>query len=98
MLWVIIAYVVATPIVVWFELTSERGDGFEERLRRKASGGFKSVAWMFDSGFATWNMLWAILAGPITVTLMAIVLIAGVPILVAIDLVSGGKLLKDDNK
>lgn len=96
MFWVFIAYVVATPFAVWIELATEREDCIEERFRRKASGGFKSVAWMFDSGAATWHMLWAILFGPIVVGFMVVAFVVVFPICAVSKFVFGVELLDDE--
>ena len=94
--WVLLAYAVSTPFAIWIELATDRGDCFEERLRKKASGGFKSVAWMFDSGYATWHMAWAILIGPLVVAFFVAAFVLLFPIVVIADLVFGVELFKDE--
>ena len=94
--WILLAYIISTPFAIWIELTTDRGDSFEERLRKKASGGFKSVAWMFDSGFATWHMAWAILAGPFVVAFFVMAIVLVFPVVMIADLVFGVELFKDD--
>ena len=96
MFWIVLAYVIATPFAIWIELKTEREDCIEERLRRKASDGFKSVAWMFDSGFATWHMLWAILIGPFVVGFCAVAFVLIFPVVVVADLVFGVELMNDE--
>ena len=96
MFWVAVVYAISTPFAIWIEVATDRGDSFDERLRRKASDGLKSVAWMFDSGFATWHMAWAILTGPVVVSFCAIALVLVVPIALIADYGFGVELFKDD--
>ena len=93
--WIIIAYAIATPFAIWIELATERGDCVEERLRLKASKNLKGVAWMFDSGFSAWHMLWAIASGPFVIGFLAVAVVAIVPVAFVAEFVFGVDLLKD---
>jgi hypothetical protein len=95
---IFLAYVIATPFAIWMELKTERDDCIEERLRRKASDGFKSVAWMFDSGFAVWHMFWAILIGPLVVGFLVAAFVFVFPVVLVADLVFGVDLMKDEKQ
>ena len=71
--WILAAYAISTPIVLWQETKRQRS-GTAEKLTEKTCGSFPSVAWMFDPTIRSCDVLLTVVAGPLIIALFLVAL------------------------